>query len=69
MKIPKFTLQIYSFLYHCLIDFPEVKFDEIKTVTTKAFMINLHRIINYKVHIHHSHVTDEIIGHTHDFFR
>ena len=48
-------------------DFPEVKFDEIKTVTTKAFMINLHRIINYKVHIHHSHVTGEIIGHTHDF--
>ena len=67
MKIPKFTLQLYSFLYDSLMDFPEVKFDEIKTVTTKAFMINLHRIINYKVHIHHSHVTGEIIGHAHDF--
>ena len=67
MKIPKFTLQIYSFSYDCLMDFPEVKFDEIKTVTTNAFMINLHRIINYKVHIHHSHVTGEIIGHAHDF--
>ena len=67
MKIPKFTLQIYSFLYDCLMDFPEVKFDEIKTVTTNAFMINLHRIINYKVHIHHLHVTGEIIGYAHYF--
>ena len=67
MKIPKFTLQIYSSLYDCLMDFPEVKFNEIKTVTTNAFMINLHRIINYKVHIHHSHVTGQIIGHAHDF--
>ena len=67
MKIPKFTLPIYSFLYDCLVDFPAVKFDEIKTVTTNAFMINLHRIINYKVHIHHSHVTGEIIGYAHDF--
>ena len=48
-------------------DFPTVKFDEIKTVTTNAFMINLRRIINYKVHIHHSHVTGEIIGYAHDF--
>ena len=67
IKIPKFTLQIYSFLYDCLMDFPEVKFDEIKTVTTNAFTLNLHRIINYKVHIHHSHVTGEIIGYAHDF--
>ena len=22
MKIPKFTLQLYSFLYDCLMDFP-----------------------------------------------
>ena len=67
MKMAKFTLQIYSFLYDCFMDFPTVKFDEIKTVTTNAFMINLHRIINYKVHIHHSHVTGEIIGYAHDF--
>ena len=67
IKMPKFTLQLYSFLYDSLMDFPEVKFDEIKTVTTKAFMINLHRIINCKVHIHHSHVTGKIIGHVHDF--
>ena len=44
MKMPKFTLQLYSFLYDCLMDFPEVKFDEIKTITTNAFMQKLHRI-------------------------
>ena len=31
VKIPKFTLQLYSFLYDCLMDFPKSKFDEIKT--------------------------------------
>ena len=30
-------------------------------------MINLHRIVNYKVHIHHSHIAGAIIGHGHDF--
>ena len=67
VKIPKFTLQVYSFLYDHLMNFPEVKFDEIKTITTNGFMLNLHRMINYKVHVHHSHITGEIIGYAHDF--
>ena len=48
-------------------DFPPCKFDEIKTVTTKEFLGKFYRIINNKVHLHHSHVTGEIIGHSHDF--
>ena len=67
MKIPKFTLQLYSFLYDCLMNFPDVKFDEIKTVTTNGFMKELCRVINYKVHIHHSHVAGVIEGYSHDF--
>ena len=67
MKIPKFTLQLYSFLYDCLMNFPDVKFDEIKTVTTNGFMKELYRVINYKVHIHHSHVAGVIEGYSHDF--
>ena len=67
VKIPKFTLQVYSFLYDRLKNFPEIKFDEIKTITTNGFMLNLHRMINYKVHVHHSHITGEIIGYAHDF--
>ena len=66
-KLPKFTLQLYSFLYHCLMNFPAVKFDEIKTVTTDGFMKELYRVVNYKVHIHHSHVTGKIHGYSHDF--
>ena len=67
MKMPKFTLQLYSFLYDCLMNFLDVKFDEIKTVTTNNFMKELYRVVNYKVHIHHSHVTGEIHGYSHDF--
>ena len=37
-KIPKFTMQLYSFIYDCLMDFPRTKFDEIKTVTTRGFL-------------------------------
>ena len=67
MKMPKFTLQLYSFLYDCLMNFPDVKFDEIKTVTTNGFMKELYRVVNYNVHIHHSHVTGIIHGYSHDF--
>ena len=66
-KFPKFTMQIYAFLYDCLMDFPSCKFDEITTVTTKGFLEKLYKVINSKVHLHHSHVTGKIIGHSHDF--
>ena len=38
MRIPKFTLQLYSFLYDCIMNFPSLKFDDIKTVTTRGFL-------------------------------
>ena len=40
-KIPNFTVQIYAFIYDCLMDFPHTKFDEIKTVTTKGFLVKM----------------------------
>ena len=67
MKIPKFTLQLYSFLYDCLVNFPSVKFDEIKTATTRGFLKEVYRVVNFKVHIHHSHITGKIHGYSHDF--
>ena len=66
-NISKYTLQIYSFFYDRIMSFPTTKFDEIKTVSTSGFIKNLYRIINCKVHIHHSHVTGKIIGYSHDF--
>ena len=63
----KYALQIYSFFYDGIMNFPTTKFDEIKTVCTDGFIINLYRIINFKVNIHYSHVTGQIIGYSHDF--
>ena len=48
-------------------NFPELKFDEVKTITTNGFMQKLYRVVNYKVHIHHSHVTGAIHGYANDF--
>ena len=64
-KMPKFTLQIYA--YDMLTDFPICKFEELKTVTTKGFFTNLNRVLESKVHVHHSHVSGEILGSSHDF--
>ena len=43
-------------------DFPHGRFDY-ETLTT----LSLHRIINVKTYLHHSHVTGKIIGYAHDF--
>ena len=67
-KIPKFTAQIYAFIYDCLMDFPICKFDELKTITTKGMITNFYRAINAKTHLHHSHISGQIIGHVHDFY-
>ena len=46
--------------------FPQNKF-EFETVATSNLFENIHKIINVKVHLHHSHVTGEVIGYAHDF--
>ena len=56
-KISKYTLQIYSFVYQRIINFPKSKF-ELETVTTGNLFEYVHKIIN---------VTGKIIGYTHDF--
>ena len=63
-KIPKFTLRMYAYFYDMLIDFPTCKFEQLKTITTKGMFTKFYRAINSKVHLHHSHVTGEIIGHS-----
>ena len=66
-KLSKFTIKMYAFFYDCLMNFPACKFDELKTITTKGMFEKFYRVINSKVHLHHSDVTGEIIGHSHDF--
>ena len=55
-----------TFVYSSIMDFPQNKF-EIKTVVTKEFFNNVRDLIYGEYVIHHSHVTGEIIGYTHDF--
>ena len=65
-KISKFTLKLFAFVYQRIMKFPQNKF-EFETVATNDLFENIHKIINVKVHLHHSHVTGEVIGYTHDF--
>ena len=66
-KIPKFTIQMYACFYDMLMDFPRCKFEQLKTITTQGMFTNFYKAINTKIHLHHSHITGEIIGHSHDF--
>ena len=65
-KIPKFTLKLYAFVYQRIMKFPQNKF-EFETVATNDLLENIHKIINVKVHLHHSQVTGEFIEYAHDF--
>ena len=40
---------------------------EYDTVTSDRFFIHVHRLIKGKNHLHHSHVTGQILGYGHDF--
>ena len=45
LKVPKFTMQIYAFIYQCLMDFPACKFDDLTTVTTRfIYIIRISRV-------------------------
>ena len=66
-KVPKFNLKIYAYVYDELIYFPNTDISY-ETFTTNKFFINVHRLINVKFHLHHSHITGKILGYAHDFF-
>ena len=47
-------------------DFPQGRFDY-QTLKTTIFFENIYRLINVKIHLHHSHVTHIIYSYAHDF--
>ena len=47
-------------------DFPQGRFDY-EALATINFFESIHRLINVKIHLHHSHVTGENYGYAHDF--
>ena len=59
-SIFKFNLKVYAYVYDQLIIFPssEIEYE---------FFSHVHRLIRGKVHLHHSHITGEIIGYAHHF--
>ena len=66
-KFQKFILQTYVFVYYKIMDFPpNIKYRNNVSIT-QEFFENVHRIINIKIHLHHSQVTGEILGYAHDF--
>ena len=65
-KIAKSTLQLYAYVYQKIIGFPRSKFDY-ETLTTSDLFIFVHKIINVKIHLHHSHITGKIFGYARDF--
>ena len=65
-KIQKFMLQVYAFVYQRLMDFSQRRFDY-ETLTANELFNSVHKIINVKTHLHHSHTTGRIIGFAHNF--
>ena len=65
-QIQKFHLKLYAFVYNKLVVFPESDI-AYETVTIDNFFGNVYWMIKVKMHLHHSHMTDEILGYVHDF--
>ena len=65
-KTPSFMLRLIAYIYHGIIDFPKSNF-QYDTLTTKHFFKHFYRLIKSKIHLHHLHITGEILGYTHDF--
>ena len=62
----KLNLKVYAYVYDELISFLSSEI-EYETITTNKFFLHVHRLIRGKVHLHHSHITSEIIGYAHGF--
>ena len=65
-EVYKFNLKVYAFVYDTLSFLPKTDI-EYDTVTSDRFFIHVHRLIKGKNHLHHSHVTGQILGYAHDF--
>ena len=61
IKVSKFSLQIYAFLYSKRMDFLHSDFES--DVLTKCFFFpNIYKLQKVKIHLDHSHVTGNICG-------
>ena len=65
-EVYKFNLKVYAFVYDTLSFLPKTGI-EYDTITSDRFFVHVHRLIKGKNHLHHLHVTGEILGYAHDF--
>ena len=65
-NINKFNLKVYAYIYNELLFFPLSDIDY-ETITTNKLFWHTHQLIKGKAHLHHLHITSEIIGYSHDF--
>ena len=65
-KIPRFNLKVYACVYDAMIDFPQSNFIY-DTITTINLFRNVHRLIKFKGHLHHSQITGKMLGYSCDF--
>ena len=61
----KFTLQVDTFVYQRLINFPSGRFD-FEAITTPKLFESFHSK-NVKIDLHHLHVTGKTCGYAHNF--
>ena len=63
-NVSKFNLKIYdAYIYDEIVCFPRSDIDY-ETITTNKFFTNVHQLIRGKFHLHHFHITRNIIGYT-----
>ena len=61
-----FSKKLLAFLYSAMVRFCET--DKVKGIPlSKYFLENLKGIMTSKNHLHHSHISNEIIGYVHSF--
>ena len=65
-SISKLNLKVYAYVYDQLFIFPRSDIDY-EIITTNKFFLHVHRLIRGKFHLHHSHITGNIIRYAHDF--
>ena len=65
-NVPKFNLKVFAYVYVKLFDFPSSEINY-ETITTNKFFLNVNRLIRGKYHLHHFHITRNIVRYAHHF--
>ena len=65
-NLSKFNLKVYAYVSNQLFNFPS-RAISYGVITTNNFFSNVNRLIRGKCHLHHTHITGDVISYAHDF--